>query len=224
MGHSAEQGALRAIGTALTVAYACLLAGCATGPSVAPVTPQALPPAAVSSSLQRFTRLQALPAFALEAKLAVQYADKGYTARLQWQHTLAEDHLQIYSPLGQQVAEITRNDAGVSLTDQAGKVHHAADVDGLTERLLGWRLPLAGLSVWVLAAPRLDSPYQINYLAATTPPLPAAVLQDQWQINYDEYRPTMLAHGEEQLPSTIRLQQQTVRLKLVIQHWAAETP
>lgn len=187
-----------------------LMAACASLP--APPTQGSASPAAQ----QRTQRLQAAHQFALEAKLAVQYAGKGYTARMEWQHEAQEDTLRIFSPLGQQVALIHRTPQSVTLIDQAGKEHEAADVASLTERLLGWRLPLAGLSQWVLGIPHPASPFQANYLESGAP---ASLAQDQWQINYDDYRQTAHNGALEQLPYTTRLQQQDVRLKLVIQHW-----
>jgi len=186
------------------------IAGCSTLP--APPTQTT----ASNAAQQRMQRLQATKQFALEAKLAVQYAGKGYTARLEWQHDTQEDTMRIFSPLGQQVALIHRTPQSVTLTDQSGKQHTAADVASLTERLLGWRLPLSGLSQWILGTPHQASPFQANYLEHGAP---ASLTQDQWQIDYDDYRQTALNCALEQLPYTTRLQQQDVRLKLVIQHW-----
>lgn len=187
-----------------------IMAGCSTLP--APPTQTT----ANSAAQQRTQRLQANQPFALEAKLAVQYAGKGYTARLEWQHDAQGDTMRIFSPLGQQVALIQRNQQAVTLTDQSGKQHTANDVASLTERLLGWRLPLSGLSQWILGIPHSASPFQANYLENGAP---ASLTQDQWQISYDDYRQTAFNGALEQLPHTTRLQQQDVRLKLVIQHW-----
>ena len=187
-----------------------VMAGCSTLP--APPTQTT----ASNASQQRIQRLQANQSFALEAKLAVQYAGKGYTARLEWQHDAQADTMRIFSPLGQQVALIQRTQQSVTLTDQSGTQHTATDVASLTERLLGWRLPLAGLSQWILGTPHRDSPFQAAYLDNGAP---ASLTQDQWQITYDDYQQTALNGSMEQLPYTTRLQQQDVRLKLVIQHW-----
>lgn len=187
-----------------------VLVGCASLP--APTTQTT----ATIASQQRTQRLQAVKQFSLEAKLAVQYAGKGYTARMEWQHDAQADTMRIFSPLGQQVALIQRTAHAVTLTDQSGKQHEATDVASLTERLLGWRLPLAGLSQWVLGIPHPASAFQANYLESGAP---ASLTQDQWQINYDDYQQTALNGTLEQLPYTTRLQQQDVRLKLVIQHW-----
>lgn len=187
-----------------------MLASCAS------LQPPPTQTTASTASQQRTQRLQAVQAFSLEAKLAVQYAGKGYTARMEWQHQAQEDTMRIFSPLGQQVALIQRTPQSVTLTDQSGKRHEAADVASLTERLLGWRLPLAGLSQWILGVPHQASPFQANYLESG---FPASLTQDQWQIYYDDYQQVALNGGPEQLPFTTRLQQQDVRIKLVIQHW-----
>lgn len=190
--------------------FALILAGCASQ-AIQP-TQSSVPPAA----LHRFATLQAVQSFALEAKLAVQYAGKGYTARLEWQHSPAQDSMRIFSPLGQQVALIERDAKQVTLTDQSGKIHQANDVSSLTEQLLGWRLPLTGLSQWILGAPHTASPFQASYLEQGEP---ARLMQDQWQIDYDDYRQGSLQGVSLPLPHITRLQQQDVRLKLVIQHW-----
>lgn len=187
-----------------------ILASCASLPASTTQT------TASKASQQRTQRLQEVKDFSLEAKMAVQYAGKGYTARMEWQHQAQEDTMRIFSPLGQQVALIHRTPHAVTLTDQNGKEHEAADVASLTERLLGWRLPLAGLSQWILGIPHPASPFEANYLENGTP---ASLVQDQWQINYGDYQQTALNGALEQLPYTTRLQQQDVRLKLVIQHW-----
>lgn len=194
----------------LTSLLGLMLASCAT------MQPPPTQTTANAASQQRTQRLQAVQQFNLEAKLAVQYAGKGYTARMEWQHETQADTMRIFSPLGQQVALIQRTPYRVTLTDQSGKQHEAADVASLTERLLGWRLPLTGLSQWILGVPHLASPFQANYLESGAP---ASLTQDQWQITYDGYQQTELNHQLEYLPFTTRLQQQDVRIKLVIQHW-----
>lgn len=196
-----------------TFASCCLamaLAACSTLPKP-PVSQTAS-----ASSQQRIQTLATVKQFSLEAKLAVQYNGKGYTARLEWQHDGQQDHMRIFSPLGQQVALIHRTADSVTLTDQAGKQHQASDVASLTERLLGWRLPLAGLSQWILGIPHHASPYQASYLPGGEP---ATLTQDDWRIEYDDYQTASLNGISESLPYMTRLQQQDVRLKLVIQHW-----
>lgn len=174
-----------------------------------------------SAGLIRQQQLQAVQQFSVEAKLAVQYAGKGYTARMQWQHDGSHDVLDIYSPLGQQVAHIDRDPIQVSLTDQQGHVHQAQDIASLTEQLLGWRLPLQGLSEWILGLPAANSPYQAQYFPAGEP---AQLLQAGWQIDYDSYQSVSLpatAPDSVSLPDTLRLRNEDLRLKLHIIDWQA---
>lgn len=167
----------------------------------------------------RRLRLQAVQQFGLQAKLAVQYAGKGYTARLVWQHDQSHDVLDIFSPLGQRVVHIEGDVTHVALTDQQGKLHLSSDVEHLTEQLLGWRLPLQGLSQWVLGIPSATGPFQAHYFVSGEP---EKIMQDGWQIDYAAYQPVALADTApdvQSLPSNIRLQQADIRLKLVVIDW-----
>lgn len=174
------------------------------------------------SELLRKQRLQAQDQFALQAKLAVQYAGKGYTSRLQWQHSTDRDVLDIYSPLGQLLAHIEREQTQVSLLDQQGIRHQAATISALTEVLLGWRLPLAGLSQWVQGLPAAGSAYQAVYVESGEP---QQLLQDGWRIDYDRYQAVDISGLMQtvSLPVGLRLQQADIRLKLVILDWNAST-
>lgn len=172
--------------------------------------------------IARNLTLKPVTQFSLEAKLAVQYAGKGYTARMTWAHQAQTDVMQIFSPLGQQVALIERFADGVQLTDQQGKRHQASDIGQLTEQLLGWRLPLSGLSAWVLGLPHAQTPHEALYWADGTP---QQLWQDEWKIDYTDYQAATLPASstqpliETQFPHQLLLQHEGVRLKLVIQNW-----
>jgi outer membrane lipoprotein LolB len=197
---------------ALCLLTGMLLAGCQTLPQ------QPLQNEEPTNGLLRRQHLQARDQFVLQAKLAVQYAGKGYTARMHWQHSAASDVLDIFSPLGQLVAHIERDQSQVSLIDQQGIRHQAQNISRLTEELLGWRLPLAGLSQWVQGIPVADSAYQAVYTPGGEP---QQLLQDGWRIDYDSYQSYALPDFGQMvsLPAALRLQQADIRLKLVILDW-----
>jgi outer membrane lipoprotein LolB len=67
-----------------------------------------------------------------------------------------------------------------------------------------------------LGIPHSGSPYQASYVASGEP---VTLTQDNWRIEYEDYQPTALNGTNASLPYTTRLQQQDIRLKLVIQHW-----
>jgi len=109
---------------------AALLAGCAALPTASPLRDEA-------------------DAFALEGRFSLRQDDKNYSGRLSWRHTAAGDELLLASPFGQGIAGITANAEAATLTTSDGKTYSAPDVQTLTERALGYRLPLSLLVDWV---------------------------------------------------------------------------
>jgi len=117
---------------------AALLGGCASpGPGAAGSRPSA---AAQAGDLQ---------AFQLEGRIAVRYGEESLSGKFAWSHATATDNLSLATPLGNQIAQIVRDGAGVVLTNSRQEQYRAPDVESLTEAQLGWRLPLAGLVDWV---------------------------------------------------------------------------
>ncbi len=117
---------------------------------------QRLAPAAVCLVAVACTSLTAprqLPVdregFRLEGRIAVRYGPENLSGKIAWTHVPARDEVDLGTPLGNQVAQLVRTAAMATLTDSQQRVSSAPDIETLTERQLGWRLPLAGLSFWV---------------------------------------------------------------------------
>jgi len=91
------------------------------------------------------------------------------------------------------VARIVREGDEVTLNTAEPREYHGADVESLTEQVLGFRLPLAGLADWVRGrpAPELE--------------------QRGWKLEIQEYA------GE--LPSRLRLLYPGIELRLIISRW-----
>ena len=122
---------LRAAGCALCAA---LLAGCA-----------AMPPTAGPAPASR----HALESFLLEGRFSLRQEAQNHSGRLNWRHTAAGDEVLLASPFGQGVAEIVATAGQATLTTSDGRIYAAPDVPSLTERVLGYRLPLQRLTDWV---------------------------------------------------------------------------
>lgn len=176
------------------------LAGCAT------LAPEAGAPVAT----------QAPRIFDLSGRIAVKYRDQSSSGSLRWQHRPAQDNITLLSPLGQTVTQITRDAEGVTLIDQAHKVHHAADTETLTQDLLGWRLPLSGLSYWVVGQPAPSLPYQADRDAQQRPTL---LVQDGWRVNYSAWQ----AVDGQGLPRKMTLQRDDLEIRLVMDQWTLKT-
>ncbi len=155
--------------------------------------------------------------FGLIGRVSVKDEKQGFSGGIHWQHTAAGDEILLLSPLGQAVAQIQRNPEGISLTTSEQKVYHAADVESLTEQVLGWHLPLMGLQYWVQS---MNSPATVATLDKDNVGRVVAIRQDDWEITYSSYFPP------EQLqtarPRVLVLNRGELRIKLVIDRWKTD--
>lgn len=148
------------------------------------------------------------PAFELSGRVAVRYGAESASGRAEWRHSVAGDDLVISNPIGQGIAEITRRDGAYALVTADGRRYEASDPEALTEKVLGWRLPLAGLPDWVRARPVDGVPAETRYEGARL----AHLVQSGWRIEYLEY-------GDDGLPRRLRLSREALDIRLVIESW-----
>jgi outer membrane lipoprotein LolB len=146
--------------------------------------------------------------FNLTGRIGARYAKDSFSGNLAWRHAQASDELLISTPLGQGVARIVREGSSVVLTTAEPREYRAPDAESLTEQVLGFRLPLAGLADWVRARPSPGAPAKIEKS-------PDGRLQSLeqlgWKIEYQEYA--------EERPSRMRLVYPGIELRLVISQW-----
>lgn len=146
--------------------------------------------------------------FDLAGRLAARYGNEAFTGNLAWRHAGSSDEMLITSPLGAGVARIVREGDAVTLTTAEPKEYRAADAETLTEEVLGFRVPLAGLAAWVRGRPSTSAPAQADY----GPDGRLRSLRERgWTIEYQEYA------GE--LPARMRLSYQGIELRLAISQW-----
>jgi len=114
----------------------------------------------------------------------------------------------ISTPLGQDVARIVREGEAVQLTTSEGKQYSAPDAESLTERALGFRLPLEGMADWVQGRASADTPAKVD----KGPDGKLRTLEQRgWKVEYQEYEATK--------PSLMRLTYPGVELRLAISQW-----
>ena len=151
--------------------------------------------------------------FELVGRVAVRYGSDGASGAsggIAWRHSSAADELLITSALGQGVARITRRDGKVNLVTADQKEYDAPDAESLTERVLGWRLPLAGLPDWVQGRPDPARPAQFARDAQSRL---FELIQDDWRVEYQEY--------EGARPSKLRISRADLEIRLVVDQWVA---
>ena len=132
--------------------------------------------------------------FDLAGRIAARSGKEAFTGNIAWRHVKTGDELLISTPTGQGVARILRQGDAVVLRTSEGREYRAADSESLTERVLGFRLPLEGLADWVQGKP---SP---------------ALESRGWKIEYQEY-------DEQKRPRRLRLINQDVEVRLAISQW-----
>lgn len=213
----------------------CVLNGCAYLPfkktsentsstsdeikSIAPAmaaSEQTYPCAATLSIGQCFdeqqNQLKTVTLFDLQARIAVKAEARSFSGATHWQHEPERDDIAILSPLGSQVAAISKRPEGVTLNTGEGKVLMSKDIETLTEENLGWRLPLSGLSYWILGrpTPRLAEKIEWNPQGRLS-----KLEQEGWQIEYGEYG----YYQSYWLPKKIVMSSPKLSLKIIVQEW-----
>lgn len=162
--------------------------------------------------LQHQQEIAAIQQFSLKGRIGVQSENKGFSGGLTWQHDKATDEVLLFSPLGGQVASIKKTVTQVVLMDEKGNSITETDAETLTQKTLGWKLPLAGLADWALGRPTNS-----NIFAKTLDEQGHLITlkQDGWDIEYQNYS-TQYGHF---LPSKILLKNEKASLKLLIEEW-----
>lgn len=179
-----------------------LISGCAELPMSTPVSAPLEVPG------------RALAAFNLNGRIGVRYDGHGFYGNLRWRHDAAGDEVWLLSPLGQAVAQLTRDANGVELLTSDQKRFHAADAETLTEDVLGWRLPLQGLAYWIQgrAAPgEAASPREAAEGGGVR------LRQAGWVIELSKFS---LVDGMS-LPAVVSLRRDELEIKLAVERWQA---
>lgn len=160
--------------------------------------------------LIRPTQIENIP-FVIAGRIAVKHKGERTSATVRWIHSAQEDEVLLFAPLGKTVARIHKSVDGVTL-DTSNKHYAAPDVESLTQQVLGWSLPLAGLRYWVFAMPAPGSSFEMQ---SNTNGQVSQLLQDQWIINYLRYT----TPAPDSLPLRISLQRGELSMQLLIDEW-----
>lgn len=139
--------------------------------------------------------------FLLSGKLSVVYDGHGFFGNLRWRHGPDSDDMMLLTPLGQGVAQLVRDGGGVTLTTAERKIYQAPDAESLTEEVLGWRLPLAGLPYWVRGIPAPGAFEREN----------GGLRQGGWSIEWER--------RAEGVPILTVMRRDNLEVKLAVDSW-----
>jgi outer membrane lipoprotein LolB len=132
--------------------------------------------------------------FSLAGRIAARSGKDAFTGNITWRHVGSGDELLISTPTGQGVAQIVRQGEAVVLRTSEGREYRAADSESLTQRVLGFRLPIEGLAQWVQGKP---SP---------------ALESRGWKVEYQGY-------DAQKRPTRMRVFNEGAELRLAISQW-----
>ncbi|TFW29855.1 outer membrane lipoprotein LolB [Duganella callida] len=160
---------IRPLLTALAIAAAAVLAGCATTPS-APRSSAAVAP--YHDSIE------------LAGRIAINYSRDGkkesLNGKFTWQQTRANTDVSLISPTGQTVAVIKLTPTSATLQESGKAPRSAPDLDSLSAQTLGWSLPVSGLRNW-LQGHAVGSDGQ-PFVAS--PANDTVITRDGWKLEY----------------------------------------
>lgn len=155
--------------------------------------------------------------FELSGRISVQSSDQRFSGSVRWQHTFLSDEIYLLSPLGQVMAQIVQDNNGARLTTSEQKVYSASDIELLTETVLGWRIPVAGLQYWVQGE-HLPTTVAVKHIDSEGRTV--AIYQNDWEINYTSFFPAQSAHRMH--PRVLVLSYEMLKIKLVVDNWETE--
>lgn len=162
-----------------------LLAACAEFPLSSDVSPGLGPP---------------LENVNAEGRISLRQGERRDHLRFRWEHSPGSDVVLLMSPLGQGLAELTRDKDGVRLTQPNQPVISAETLPQLAQRVLGAPLPLDAMADWLRGA---------------RPELSGEV--DGWRVVISETSP----YRQRRLLRVLEARREDVDFKLIVDDWDA---
>jgi outer membrane lipoprotein LolB len=128
----------------------------------------------------------------------VRQGDNRHYANIAWRHGRVGDQILLTTPLGQGVAELTRDAHGASLVTADGREITASDWEGLAAKVFGSRLPLDRLPDWLAG----HAPEDVS----------------GWHVTYLDYE----SDAADALPTLVEVTRGDLELRVKIDSWGAE--
>ena len=148
--------------------------------------------------------------FEMQGRVYARFSDRAFSGSIRWRHTSAADELWLGGPLGQTAAHILRDASGATLTTANQQTYRSMNLESSMRDALGWALPLADLSHYVLGhAPSGASDTNVKRNAEQHL---TSVLHDGWEV---ELTPNDQP-GQGARPLRLRMRKDAVEVRIVI--------
>ncbi|MDP1733359.1 MAG: outer membrane lipoprotein LolB [Sulfuritalea sp.] len=141
-----------------------------------------------------------LASVSAEGRISLRQGERRDHLRFRWEHSPGSDVVLLMSPLGQGLAELTRDKDGVRLTQPNQPAISAETLPQLAQRVLGAPLPLDAMADWLRGA---------------RPELSGEV--DGWRVVISETS----AYRQRRLLRVMEARREDVDFKLIVDDWDA---
>jgi len=147
--------------------------------------------------------------FGIDGRLSARRGNDAVSVAFAWNHAPPKDEFVVTTPLGAAVAEMSGDSSThrVEVRAADGRTDTANDWSSLIERIVGFPLPVEGLSFWAQGSPRPGASQAAEVDAAGRMRL---LRQDGCEIGYT------YGEGSSTLPSQLRITCHDVELRIVI--------
>ena len=183
----------------VAIAAFAQLTGCAllqnAPPGAEPATGTAIPPAAF---------------FTLQGRISVRVADKLETAKILWTRLPAEERVELFTPFGNQIAELVRLKDGRVNLRRGRETETAASMAEISSALLGVPLDLDAVALWTQGIGFIeDVPTERSFAQSNG---------DSWQVTVERLQ----TRGAYRIASRVLAIRGDTVVRLVIDEWRAE--
>jgi outer membrane lipoprotein LolB len=139
-------------------------------------------------------------------RIAITDENDSFSASIAWKHQDRQDKLELAGLFGQGRTLIELTDDGVVIDNGDERLQYSGNADELISRQVGVYIPVAALKYWVLGLVEPGVEYDV---------LEKGFVQSGWNVSYQQ----MQVVGQNVMPRKIRVEQEDVKLKLIINHW-----
>lgn len=99
--------------------------------------------------------------FTADGRLAVKVEEKGSYANFDWSYQNQVQTISVNTPLGSTVGQLCKDNQGVLAVDNKGRVYQAETAEELSNKLLGYELPVQYLHIWADGKRVANAPYRL---------------------------------------------------------------
>ncbi|MBU6467579.1 MAG: outer membrane lipoprotein LolB [Betaproteobacteria bacterium] len=145
-------------------------------------------------------------------RLAVADNEHSDSGSIEWRGDFLKQHIVLLSPIGTTVAEVSHQPLQTQISLSQDQTVTAQNVEEVTQKMLGYPLPLEGMPWWILGQGWPSTPAVIVHDSEGRV---SAIHQESWDITYSEWQKI----NDLWLPKRINLTQEGVRIRIRVDKW-----